>query len=85
MRNEAFVSDCYELTDKRVRLDPASLPDGYSLLYLYEWANEAAISNCASIEIYRLHYGDGFTKRYIDNPGLPDFWLCNNDLACRLS
>jgi len=85
MRNEALVSDRYELTDKRMRLNPASLPDGYSLLYLYEWANEAVISDCASIEIYRLHHGDGLTKRYIDNPRIPDFWLRHNGLACWLS
>jgi hypothetical protein len=64
-----------------VRLNPASLPDGYSLLYLYEWADEATIANCASIEIDRLHHGDVFTKRYINNCCMPDFWLCHNDLA----
>ena len=50
-------------------------------LYLYEWPDEAAISNCAPIEIDRLHDRDVFTKRYIDNPCMPDFWLCHKDLA----
>jgi len=49
-------------------LNPASLPDSYSLLYLYKWSNEAAVSNRASIEIHGLHDRDVFTKRYIDNP-----------------
>jgi hypothetical protein len=64
-----------------VRLNPAPFPDGYSLLYLYEWADEAVISNRASIEIDRLHHGDGFTKRYINNPCMPDFGFCHKDLA----
>jgi len=64
-----------------VRLNPASLPDRYSLLDLYEWPDEAVISDCASIEIYRLHDRDVLTKRYINNPCMPDFWLCHKDLA----
>ena len=68
MRNEAFVSNRYELTDERVRLNSASLPDRYSLLYFYEWSDEAVIANCASIEIDRLHDSYVFTERYIDDP-----------------
>jgi hypothetical protein len=64
-----------------VRLNPASLPDGYSLLYLYKWADETAISNCASIEVDGLHDRYVFTKRDVDNPCMPDFWLCHKDLA----
>ena len=81
MRNEAFVSDRYELTDERVRLDPASLSDSYSLLDLYERADKAGISNCASIEIDRLYDRDVFTKCYVDNPCMADFWLCHKGLA----
>jgi hypothetical protein len=68
-----------------VRLNPASFPDGYSLLYLYEWADEAAISNCASIEINWLHNRNVFPKRYVSNPSVADFWLCHKDLAWWLS
>lgn len=67
VRNEAVVANCNELTNKRVRLNPASLPDSYSLLYLYKRPDEATIANRASIEIDRLHDRDVFTKRYIDN------------------
>jgi hypothetical protein len=55
-------------------LNPASLSDGCSPLYLYEWANEAIIANRASIEIDRLHNGDVLSKLGIDNPGMPDRW-----------
>ena len=80
MRDEAFVSNRYELTDESVRLDPASLSDNYALLYLYEWTNEAAISNRAPIEIDRLYDGDVFTKLNIDNPCVTDLWLCDKGL-----
>jgi len=74
--NEAFVPDGYELTDECVRLNSASLTDIYALLYLYEWTNEAAVSNRAPIEIDRLYDGDVFTKLNIDNSCVTDLWLC---------
>jgi hypothetical protein len=74
--NEALVSNRYELADECVRLNPASLADLYALLYLYEWTNETAISNRASIEIDGLNDGDLFTKLNIDNPGVTELWLC---------
>jgi hypothetical protein len=64
-----------------VRLNPAPLADIYSLLYLYKWPNEAVVSNRASIEINRLHNSNVFAKRYIDNPCVPDFWLCHEGLS----
>ena len=79
--NEALVSDRYELTDECVRLNPASLADLYALLYLYEWTNEAAVSNRAPIEIDRLYDGDVFTKLNIYNSGMTDFWLYQRGLA----
>ena len=74
--NEALVSNRYELADECVRLNPASLTDIYALLYLYEWTNEAAVSNRAPIEIDRLYDGDVFTKLNIDNSCVTDLWLC---------
>src|SRR5438552_3946002 len=79
--NEAFVSDGYELTDECVRLNPASLAERYSLLYLYKRTDEAAISNRAPIEVDWLDHRYVFTKCYIDNPCMPDFWLCHRGLA----
>ena len=78
--NEAFVPDGYELTDECVRLNPASLTDIYALLYLYEWTNEAAVSNRAPIEIDRLHDRDVFTKLNIHNSCVTDLWLCHKGL-----
>ena len=81
MRNEAVIANGDELTDECVRLNPASLADIHSLLYLYKWPDEAAISNRAPIEINRLHHGDVFTKGYIDNPCVTDFWPCHEPVA----
>jgi hypothetical protein len=77
MRNEAVIANGDEIADKCVRLNPASLADIHSLLYLYKWTNEAAISNRAPIEIDRLHHRDVFTEGYIDNPRVTDFWPCH--------
>ena len=44
-------------------------------LYLNEGSDEAGIANCTSIEIDGLHDRDVFTKRYIDNASMADFWL----------
>ena len=77
MRNEAIASNGDEFTNKRVRLNPASLPDSCSLLYLYEWADETGISNRASIEIDRLNHRNVFSKRYINDPCITDFWRCH--------
>jgi len=68
VRNEAVVSDRYELTNKRVRLNPAPFANLYSLLYLYKRPDEGTIANRASIEVDRLDDRDVFTKRYIDDP-----------------
>jgi hypothetical protein len=46
-------------------------------LYLNERSDEAGIANCTSIEIDRLHDRDVFTKRYIYNASMADFWLCH--------
>ena len=68
MRYEALVAERYEFTDECVRLNPASLADSHSLLYLHKWPDEAAISNRAPIKIDRLDHRNVFTERYIDNP-----------------
>ena len=75
MRNKALVAERYEFTDECVRLNPAPLADLYSLLYLYKWSNEAAISNRAPIEINWLDNRNVFTKRDVNNPCMANFWL----------
>jgi hypothetical protein len=79
--NETLVSDRYELTDERVRLNPASPADRHSLLYLYKWADEAAISNRAPIEVDWLDHRDVFPECYVDNPWVTDFCLWQEALA----
>ena len=81
MRNEALVAERYEFTDECVRLNPASLANSHSLLYLYKRTDEAAISNRAPIEINRLHNCDVFTECHINNPCMPDFWPFHEALA----
>ena len=81
MRDEAVVVNSDEFTDERVRLNPASLADSHSLLDLYKRTDEAAISNCASIEIDRLHNRGVFTECHINNPCMPDFWPFHEALA----
>jgi len=47
--NEAIIADRHEITDKSMGLNPASLADGHTFLYLDEWPDEAVISNHATI------------------------------------
>jgi hypothetical protein len=61
-------------------LNPAASADGYPLLYLDEWPDEATLPNRATIEIDRLHDSDIFTKLNIDNSGMPDLRLCQAGL-----
>ena len=70
VRNEAFVSDGYELTDECVRLDTAAFANVCPCLYLNKGSDEAIISDRAPIKIDRLHHCDVFTEGYIDNPCL---------------
>jgi hypothetical protein len=81
MRNEAVVPNHDELADKRMGLNPAPFADIYSLLYLYKRPDKGPITNSAPIEIDWLHHRDVFTERYIDNPYVPNFWLCHKDVA----
>jgi hypothetical protein len=85
MRNEALVAERYEFTDECVRLNPASPADLHSLLYLYKWTHEAAISNRAPIEINWLDNRNAFTKFNIYNSCMTDLWLCHKALAQWLS
>ena len=76
VRNEAIIPDRDQIADKRVRLNPASLADGCSVLYLNEWSNEAAIPNRATVEIDRLYDGHILTELNVNYSSLPDLRLC---------
>ena len=49
MRNEAVVTNRDELANERVGLNPASLPNGYSLLNFNERSDEGVIADIAAI------------------------------------
>ena len=67
MRDEAVVPDRYELANKCMRLDTASLPDLHSLLNFDERTDERIVIDLAPIEIDRLHNGDVLPEFDIDD------------------
>ena len=80
MRNEAVVPNRYELADKRMGLNPAAFTDDNSLLYFHERSDEAIVTYFAAIKVDRLDDRNAFTKRYVNNPGLPQLRLRCDDL-----
>ena len=80
VRNEAVVPNRYELADKRMGLNPAAFTDDNSLLYFHERSDEAIVTYFAAIKVDRLDDRNAFTKRYVNNPGLPQLRLRCDDL-----
>jgi len=80
VRNEAVVPNRYELADKRMGLNPAAFTDDNSLLNFYERSDEAIVTYFAAIKVDRLDDRNAFTKRYVNNPGLPQLRLRCDDL-----
>ena len=68
MRNEAVVANCDQLTDERVRLNPASPADGCSLLYLNERPDEGILTNVTAIQVCGLYDGHIRAELYINEP-----------------
>ena len=68
MGNEAIVTNRDEFADERVRLNPASPTDGYSLLYLNERPDEGVVANVTSVQVRRLYDGHIGAEPYIDDP-----------------
>jgi len=66
MGDKAIVTNRDKLTNERVGLNSATLTNRRSLLDFNEWTDEAAISNCAAVEIDRLHNGYILTKCDVD-------------------
>jgi hypothetical protein len=65
-------------------LNPAASADGYPLLYLDEWPNEAAISNRAPIEVHWLDDRDVLTKLNTNNSSMQDLGVRERGLPrCR--
>jgi hypothetical protein len=80
VRDEAIVADCDQLANKCMRLDTASLSNTYSFLYFHERSDEAIVTYFAAIKVDRLDDRNAFTKRYVNNPGLPQLRLRCDDL-----
>jgi hypothetical protein len=49
MRDETIIANGDELADERVRLNPATLPDGSPFLNLDEWPDEGVVADFAAI------------------------------------
>jgi len=67
MRYEAVLADAYEFADEGVGLDSGSHSDFYTLLDLYEWANEDLVSDYAAIQIGWLDDGHPFAELDVDD------------------
>src|ERR1700726_2691069 len=60
VRNETVIPDQYELTDKRMRLNAASLSDDDAPLDFDKGPDEAILANGAAVKVYGLNDGDPF-------------------------
>ena len=74
MRDETIIANGDELADERVRLNPATLPDGSPFLNLDEWPDEGVVADFAAIEIDRLHDSDVPAEFYLDNSDRANSW-----------
>jgi hypothetical protein len=74
MRDETIIANADELADERVRLNPATLPDGSPFLNLDEWPDEGVVADFAAIEIDRLHDSDVPAEFYLDNSDRANSW-----------
>jgi hypothetical protein len=70
MGNETIIANRDELTQKRVRLNPASLANDDISLDFDEGADEAIISDRTAIKVHRLDYGDTAAKCDVDDARL---------------
>jgi hypothetical protein len=68
VRNEAVVTDRDEFADERMRLNPASLADGYSLLYFNERSDEGILANVTAIQVCGLYNGHIRAELYVNEP-----------------
>jgi hypothetical protein len=65
--DEAVVPRRHQLTNKRMRLDPAAPADVCPFLDFDEWSDERFIPDRAAIKIHRLYHGDVFAKLDIND------------------
>jgi hypothetical protein len=78
MGDEAIVSDCDELADKGVGLNPAPLTDHDAALNLDKGTDKAIVPNCATIKIDRLDDGNPAAKGHINYTRLSNRGFCRD-------
>jgi hypothetical protein len=68
MRDKAVIAYCHQVAYESMRLDPATPAYDRASLYLDKWPNKSPFSDCASIQVDRLHNLDVLAKRHVDHP-----------------
>jgi hypothetical protein len=81
MRHETIISYGHQITDKRMRLDPASLADNRSALNFNKWADERVIPNRTTVEVDGLDHGYILTKSDVDYTDVPELGICHKSLS----
>ena len=80
VRDEAIVSHRNKLTDKRVRLDSASLTDAHSFLNLNEWSYKGLVTNGTSVKVNRLYDDDVVPKLDTNYTGYTEVGFTHSSL-----
>ena len=75
MTDETVVADRYQFTDKAVRLDLHPVANRYILLYFCKGADEAVMTDGATIQVHRRYDPDVFAEGDINDFGSMDSWL----------
>jgi hypothetical protein len=81
VRYETIVSYGHQITNKRMRLDPASLADNRSTLNFNKWADERVISNRTTVEVDGLDHGHIVTESDVDYTDVPELGFCHKSLS----
>lgn len=75
VRNKTIVAYRDSFTDKRVRLNLASLSDSDVPLYFDEWADKTGVADNAPVEIHWIDHRDILAKRHVDDTDGFNCWL----------
>src|SRR5437899_11235346 len=77
VRDDTVIADGHELADECVGLDAAPLANDDVSLDLDERADEAVITDGASVQVDRLDEGDVFPERDVDDSRGKDAWFAH--------
>jgi len=81
VRNKTIVSHHNELTNKCVRLDPASFTDTHPFLNLNERSHKGLITNSTPVEVNRLYDYDILTEVDTNYSGYAQIGLIHSSLS----